>query len=711
MKTTAPTGHRFRRILRAGALVLGTWLAGWSSLAAEDAQPAKEGDDKKPAVEKKSDEKAAEYNNWVDMSVGGAVAEGDKAQFQRRYGLPQGSPFGGIEDFHWEKSVGKKGVFQIDGRGIFDNHDYSLKLDLSNPDQGYVRGGYKEFRTWYDGNAGFFPQNGQSFSLYDNALSLDHGEAWFEAGLTRPNVPVLTFRYSHQFRRGQEDSLSWGDTSLTGGFGTRNIVPSFRDIDEKQDSFQGDLKHTVGKTDFGVGLRYELQNNQDALNIRQYPGEPGNDRYLTDKEGIKSDLLNAHAFTESRISDKVLFTTGYSFTSLNSDLSGSRIYGASYDPVYDPTYAHRLTGFTDLGGGSDMKQYVMNLNLMLTPWDYFSLVPALKVERQDLDSVSYFSRTDPGFAGLADSAASTRGFVDVSESLGLRYTKLTNWVLYAQGDWTQEQGDLRETGVGVVEVFPIPRSTLLVDTDDKAYTQKYAVGANWYPLRRLNFSAQYYHKIHAVDYRHLTDSTPGYPAFLTDQDFDTDDVNCRVTYRPFNNLTLVTRYDFQLSTVGTAGDALAEIQSAEITSHIFSESVTWMPLARLYLQGSINYVLDQTHTPANDLTGSAANIVLKSRSDYWDASLMVGYALNDKTDLQAQYSYYRANDYQDNSTFSQPYGAGATEHGVTVSMVRRIRQNLRWTLKYGLFNNRDETSGGRNDYDAHLVYSSLQYRF
>jgi hypothetical protein len=32
-------------------------------------------------------------------------------------------------------------------------------------------------------------------------------------------------------------------------------------------------------------------------------------------------------------------------------------------------------------------------------------------------------------------------------------------------------------------------------------------------------------------------------------------------------------------------------------------------------------------------------------------------------------------------------------------------------LRYGFYTSRDETSGGNNNYDAHLIYSSFRYRF
>lgn len=708
-----------QRGARLRAFVLGTCMIGSLTGAAQE-KPSAAAAEAKPKLDKSTETSDTEYRNWFDVSVGGVLLDGDKAQYQRRYGQRKGA-FGGVEDFHYEQDVGKKGLLQIDGRGIFDNHDYSLKLSLENPDIGFVRAGYTESRSWYDGSGGYFPQNGQFFSLQDEVLAVDRGEAWFEAGLTLPNKPQFTVKYSHLFRDGQKDSTVWGDSNLTGGFGTRKIVPSFWDIDEKRDIIQGDVKHTLGKTDVGLGLRYEFVESDDSRNIHRRPDEPTADRFLTQHEGVESDLFNVHAFTETRFTDKVLFTTGYSFTTLDTDIFGSRIYGADFDPVYDPLYARRQTrdeGFLGLSGGARMNQYVMNLNLMFNPTEHLTLVPSVRVEKQDQSGFANFTETNvasPVAPVTEDDLLNLRerGFVDVSEALELRYTRFQNWSLYARGEWLEGEGDLMEREIdaatGVVDLFR--------DTDTTRLTQKYVAGANWYPLKNLNFGGQYYHKIRANDYDHRTDSTENappsgnrYPAFLTGQDFETDDANFRVTWRPLSSLSFITRYDYQLSTIDSSAPSLATVEAAEMTSHIISESVSWSPLARLYLQGSINYVWDKTDSPAATATGST-NLVLNSKNNYWNASFNTGYALNDKTDLQAQYAYYRADDYEDNSRYSQPYGAGAEEHGVTAAIIRRIRANLIWTIKYGFFNNRDETSGGHNNYDAHLVYSSLRYRF
>jgi hypothetical protein len=674
-----------------------------------------------------------EYNNWVNIGVGNFWVSDDKASFQQRHQQRAGT-FGGIEDFHYEAPFEKKGLFTIDGRGIFDEHDYDIALGLSYPDVGYVRGGYKQFRTYYDGSGGFFPPNGQWINLYNDALSVDRWQAWFEAGLTIPNVPFITFRYSHEVRDGLKDSTSWGDTALTGGLGTRAIVPSFYDINEHRDIFQLDVTHTIGKTDFGLGGTIDLLSQDDSLNLRRRPGETGTtvagpgtsiDRFVTQKNGVDADSYNVHGFTSTRFNDNTLMTIGGSFTKLNTDISGSRIYGPDYDSVYDPNFDRRQerdSGFLDLSGGAEWKQYVGNVNLMITPVEHLDLVPSLRIENAHQNGVASFVSTDVGGAPTFTSSqenlvnSQERNFTDVSEALELRYTGLTNWVFYTRGEWLQGQGDLTERQAETD--LPAPAPTIQRDTDSTRFTQKYVVGINWYPTRTVNFATQYYHKERYNNYDHEIDSTSNatnsgnrYPAFLIAQNFKTDDVNFRVSWRPCTFFSSISRYDFQLSTIHTTGDFLDPVESGNMVSHIFSQAFTLTPWNPVYLQLSGMYVWDQVDTPATSQPDAAAGLVSKSRNGYWNANAMVGISLNERTDLQLAYSYYQANDFMDNSAVSTPYGSESREHGVTVTLSRMLTRQLRLTLKYGFFDYHDVASGGHNDYTAHMVYSGMEFRF
>lgn len=659
---------------------------------AAEKESAKESDKDKESAEDES----AETVNSIGISVGGTLVNGSRSQFQRRHGTVGDRAYGGLDELHYEKEVSKDWLFKVDGRAILENYDYSVKLGLANEEKGYLRAGYRQFRTWYDGTGGFDPRTSAWYPLADQALHVDRGDAWIEAGLTLPNWPVIKLRYSHQFRDGQKDSTIWGQAAGTAVPGGRlGIASSFWDLDEDRDIFEGDLSYKLGNTAFGAGLRYEVDDLNNALVLNQQYRSGT----VTQREGQETREFSAHAFTETRFNDKLTLTSGYAYTTLDTDLSGSRVFES---PIAGPP----LAGFFGLNGGSALRQYTFTLNLLALPWDNLSIVPSIRAQKEEIAGRSFFTST-PGVGTIDLSAQNDDDLVDVSERLEIRYTGLTNWVFYARGDWDQANGDQIQQQIALAT----GALQLLSNTDYTRFTQQYTAGVNWYPVRKLNLSGQYYHKTRNSDYNYLSrfSTLVGlYPAFLQGQDFETDDMNVRVTWRPHTTLTLVSRYDYQVSTIETMGTGLSAIESGNLQSHIFSESVTWSPLNRLYLQGGLNYALSQYSTPASDLNSL---LVQKSENDYWTATFMTGLVLDQKTDLQAQYLYSRADNYLINSTVSQPYGAGYEEHGVTVSLIRMIRKGLRWTLQYGYTSLRDQAAQGRNDFEAHLIYSGLLYQF
>jgi hypothetical protein len=267
--------------------------------------------------------------------------------------------------------------------------------------------------------------------------------------------------------------------------------------------------------------------------------------------------------------------------------------------------------------------------------------------------------------------------------------------------------------------------------------QKYTVGANWYPSAGVNVAGQYYHKSsdYDNDFRSelATAPVPGSERNqrLLSQELNTDDVNFRVTWRPklpakLGTIAFVTRYDYVLATidgqwgispanppgVGLTGITLLSQQTAEITNHVLTESITWNPCARLYLQGNVSYVLNETDTPADfNLIPNTSPTITDFKNDYWTASASAGYALDQKTDLRVEYSYYRADNYENNALVAMPYGMGATEHTASAGISREIARNVRLKVQYSYFHYTDETSGGHNNYEAHAVFTSLQFRF
>ncbi len=659
---------------------------------------------------------AEPLDNWVELSYGGMLTSGSKGEAQQRHHLADGS-FGGIEDLHYQKQIDKETLFALDGRALFNEEDYKLSLKLTREKLGYVRFHFQQYRTWYNGNGGFYRPADLWLKPTDDTLGIDRGEVGFEAGLTLKGVPKITFEYLHQYREGQKNSTSWGPVNL--GFhspdfsGTRGIAPSFYDIDEQRDIFKLDVSHQIKATEFGGGVRFETGNIDNARKMTFRPGEP-NERKLTNRDGAEDNNFSAHAWSETWFKNKVLFSSGFLFENLDDNFSGSRIYGDDFDVNYSAAAANGA-GYLDLDGVLHKQVYVGNLNLMATPVKNLTVVPSMRVQKQDWDSDSVANpTTGDNPPGAAVRSSSDGDAIDVLERLDVRYTGVTNWIFFARGEWNEGQGSLNETnGIG---------QSIWRKTDSERWFQKYSLGGRWYPTRGLTFDAGGYYKKNSYDYDNQIDNTPNdpssfsrYPAYLVMQDFETYDGNCRVTWRPIQKVTLVSRYEYQLSTIHTRPDSvsgLSEIESSEMTSHIFAENISYVPCSRLSLQAGFNYVVSETKTGASAIekvTGTRE--LLNAQNNYWTFNFNSTLVLDNKTDLNLGYFYYESNNYHDNSLDGLPLGAEALEHGVTALLTRRLTPNLRLKLRYAFFHSEDVPSGGHNDYDAHVLFTSLQYRF
>ncbi len=659
------------------------------------------------------------------VSTTGAFVHGDASQFKQRQRIDDNA-IGGIEKLYMEWLTGEDGTLRLQGRAIAGNNDYLLKLDYDAPDKAFVSAGYREFRAWSDGSGGFFPPSATFISLFDQDLSLDRGQAWLEAGLRVPDLPELTLRYDHFDRSGKKDSTSWGSTDLTGGLGARAIAPTFLDIDEQRDIVDlrvSDTLARVADTEVGLGLRYESTAVDNSRNIRQQPGQVGLDRFVTQRDRTSSDLYNLHAYSRTAFAEnRAVFSSAYSYAELDNDLGGSRIYGNSFGAAFDPAYSNRQpldSGMVGLGGRSRLRRHTGSLNFLLRPRDSLRVIAAVRGEAEDINGISGFSDTlvlfPPTLATIqtplaVSSASDTRSY---AESLELRYSGLRNLVVYARGDWEQEDGSLREietnTSTAVVDVQR--------DTDSNLNATKYTAGAVWYPHRRVSVTGRFSYGSRDRDYRHSVDSTADpassnqFPAFIRGLKLDERKGNLRLAWRALDVLRVTLRYDIGLATVDNSSGTLAEVESADVRSDTVGAAATWSPSPSSYVQGDIGYTSSRTDTPADSLGGSAAGLVTDFDNDYWNAVVSAGLALDEHTDLSGRYFFYRASNYKNNSSVSQPFGSDAEEHGVSVSVKRKLSDNTRAGLRYGFFSNNEGLTGGRNDYNVSVISGTMEVSF
>jgi len=720
---------------------LGRYWVGLTLLAAGTAAQGADSTNSVPKVDpltpaQQYEGGADSYKNWVEFGGGDVFSTGNRAQAQSGTGLNSGG-FGGIEDAHVETEIAKKTTLSVDGRYIPENHDYRFGIGVQNDDLGFIRFSYENFRVYDSGNGGYSPVDGIAFPNSGNALALDRGTITLEAVYNKEGKPKVSFKYTHTYRDGEEGSTIWG-LPATPTASTLRLNPSIEAINDKSDTFQLDVSKQIKKTEVGVGVRYEVGqiNNTDLLT--SYPSlvNPSQNQKITDQEGTSYDMESVHAFTETWLKENLFLSTGFMFENLDDTFSGSRIYGDDFDVIYSPAYPANYYGYYNLNGGAHQNEYIVNVNLLSLPTknNNFTIAPSLRVQKEDWNANSTELATGQ-LAGGSFLPADGQEFnnnsgydsIDVRERLEARYSGVTNWLYIATADWTEGQGSLNENG-GITALLPgAPDGQgpqpVQFSTNDKRFFQKYALTARWYPTRKVAVDVGGYFKDNRYNYDNTYDNTPNnagaysslYPGFLVYQGFQTWDGSARLTVHPFTSVTLVSRYEYQLSTIDTSPDAatgLGEVQSSRMNSHIFGQNISWTPLSWLCLQAGANYVLSETKTPASD--GSVAGLtesILNSQNNYWTINANAGLVLDDKTDLNLGYYYYRANDGQDGLVNGLPLGTDTEQHSATATLSRRITKHLRWNLKYAFTHYDDYASAGAYNFNAQVIYTSLQYRF
>jgi hypothetical protein len=666
------------------------------------------------------------YNNWVDFSGGAFLTHGNRAQAQGMQSLNNGG-FGGINDLHVQGNVFTNTTLTLDGRGIYDQHDYNINLRLEHPEKWFLQFHADNYRTWSDDIGGFFPPTGaQYYGPNGNTpLALDRGEYSFLGGLTLDNLPSITFQYTHSYRTGNEDSTIWGPvhpSPLSSPATVQGLAASLYNVDETVDAFDLNAKKNLWHTDLGAGLHFEHADLNDGLDSPLFPGEPVAEDVSANQKNTYN-LFSANATGEKWIKDHVFVSAGGMVANLDDNFSGSQIYGSSFGAPYSPAFGSGL-GYNNLVGNSHLQEYVMDLNLLTIPIKTLDIIPAIRASKESWSSDSTGIGTLSTFPSEPFNSQSSEDVIDVCESLDLRYTGFTNWVFSAGGRWDESSGNLNQFG-GVSQVDGIGVPAVTNYTDNTSLLQKYSAGASWYPLSRLAVDFGGYYKNDRYNYTASADSTPDgdtYPGYFTIQKMETYDGNCRVTLHLLRSLSLTSRYEYQLSTIDTTPDAasgLSEQQTSRMHSHIIGQNISWVPWSRLSVQAGFSYVLSTTATPASQDTAAIASqatpptaaAILNAENNYWTLNFSPSLVLDDKTDLNLDYFYYQADDYQDNSPGGVPLGAGSREQAVTATLTRRINPHLRVSLKYGYYNYKDALTGGNSNFQGQLIMAGLQYRF
>lgn len=643
----------------------------------------------------------------VSFGMAPAVAftsvRGNESQFRQHQWMREGWR-AGFESFELIEQVAPDTKYTLSGRVMPD--DYLAQLLVEKQERGFARFGFEQFRKYDVDTGGYYPGFNPSIYSLNRDLHLDVGRAWADFGLTLPDWPRFVLGYEYQYRNGDKATLQWG--AVTDGVEFRNIYPAYKEIDERTHVLKFDVDYNLAGWLFADSFRGEWTD----LNTRQYDTpfyDPALQVQDTVQQGWRA-FQGANTLRVERQFKPWLFSSaGYLYSHLSGDADFS--LNEAIPGVVD------LRRYTAQRIELERQSQVANGNVLLGPWQSASLVLGVQGEwtRQngDLDGTEFIAP-----ANSTNSAMTGIDKVVVDESIGLRYTRLPFTTLYTEARLQQETLDQSEDVVG--DLPP----TFLRDTDAHSNAFDVRGGFDSSPLRWLKLGAFYRWRDRSTAYDGTAYDTSippnpfqGYPAFITDRDLQTDEVEARLTLRPqswwkamFTWRLVAT--DYQTTTkpvsVNAPNDASpgGQIYAGDYDAQIFSVNFTLTPWRRFTSFATVSYQ-NVSNSTVDDPTGA----VVPYRGDVWSLLLHGRYVLTKKTDVTAGYTFSSADFQQNNFATGLPLGIDYHLHGLQIGLVSRCTEKLTTKLQYGFYRYTEPSSGGANDYTANAVFVSLNWQF
>ena len=630
--------------------------------------------------------------------------EGDKSKFREIEGFKEGAG-GGVEQFSLQEQLGPDKKLTIEGHVIAPDNDYQLSLELRKNDVGFVRGGFEEWRRYYDDTGGYYrPFSPPAFSL-GRDLALDVGRAWVEFGVTLPNLPQVVLGYEYQFKDGTKSTLEWG--SVAG----KNIYPASEDIHEHTHILKVEVTHEF------LGFRIEDNARVEFYNLKSRQENsaslslgPRPDSTVRTSEGA-SHIQGMNTFhAERQMEDWWFVSAGYLYSKLDGD--------ASLNQTTVNSLAAPVSGSFWSADGIELKResHVLSFGNLLLPVNWFSASAGVQAEwtRQEGFGNVHLDSGDPNVPGsFLLYPAVVRSDLDqqkISENILLRFTKIPYTVLFAEARLDQDRIGQYEQDAPLAGVTADPTITFLRNTDYSNDRSELRAGFDTSPWRWVSLSGHYQSRISDSDYDSAKISLDpgGYPAFIRSRKIDTDEWEGKLALKPCAWLKTTLTYkstttDYSTGTDPVPGGVLpAGLRAGNYEAHVYGINTTLTPFQRLYLSGSFTFSDSRITTARN---GNPS--VVPYDGTIFSILASASYILNQSTDFHLAYSFSKAGYGQDNVVAGLPLGLDYTRNGLMTGITRRLTKSITTNLRYAFYQYSEPSTGGLNNYTAHGIFASL----
>ena len=700
--------------------------------------------------------------NYITFSAGGADINGSKAAYQARTATAK-TGVAGIEDMRFEYDLKDKTTLAVTGRALAGQEDYMLNFKLAKEEVGTFEVGYKTFRTFYDGAGGFFPIGNVWMPLFSRPLYVDRGQLSVKGTIALPKAPVFTFSYTQRTRDGRKDSTTLGDTNLTGipifaGPGSvnpiaamRKLLPTYVDLDEKSDSWEIGLRHTMANTSVVLSVGGNAIENVNVREMQQNIGElavfpapvfttptvnnvrAGSPRRTTMTQRHEEDGYHASATFETVMNDKVTVFGGLMYHTADVEISGSRLLTATlasaagvnnYPGGFVNANANSRAPYHFVSKGDlEYSALTGNLGARFSPSPNLSIETALRGERWEDSGKNLANYSSQGVTlatgAVTNYAANGLHGVDNVEkpwtpTVDVRYTGIKNVALYASWEYrTSKQNELvRYEGLnGATKATELE----MIGKNIKESHSNATVGLTWTVNPALSLRAELFTKDHEDEFLGY-DDVAGRDYVLN---YDIYGTKLTAVVKPTKALSLTSRYVLQRSKsvlfnagLTTAGAINGTNDGNDSARHNLSQGITWSASKALYVQVNGTVVFDQMQTMYPWVTGIAKRNFRNADNNYVTGDATVGFTIDKLTNGMIQATYYRANNFDaEYAAVAMPLGASAKESTISVGVKRKLSEKTLLSAKVGYFDSENGTRGGYADFSGPLAYVSVQHAF
>ena len=154
-------------------------------------------------------------------------------------------------------------------------------------------------------------------------------------------------------------------------------------------------------------------------------------------------------------------------------------------------------------------------------------------------------------------------------------------------------------------------------------------------------------------------------------------------------------------------DTGVNVTSCDYQANIYTVSATVTPVNRLYLTGLFQYQDAVTHSLYNNDPS-----VLPYHGDSLTAMGSAGYALDEKTDVTAQYTFTAAHNFTPVAAATgYAFGEDNHRHQVQVGLSRRLSKNVIARIHCGYDEYVEASAGGFNNYRAQSIGANCTVKF